>query len=191
MAVHNDTRQQILEIAEELLQKRGFNAFSYQDIANELGIRKASLHYHYASKADLGLALAERHANRALGFLQGIDEMHLSPWQQLDEFFKPFVDLAKTCQLMCPGGIMAAEFETLPKPMQNRMCEYFTIIHTWLTRVLTQGRASGQLYFGAEPAIKAYAIIATLEGAILIAKTRQNADFIDPIVQDIKVSLGG
>lgn len=191
MSSQSDTRRHILEIAEDLLQKRGFNAFSYQDIANELGIRKASLHYHYPSKADLGLALAERHANRALSILQGIDEMNLPVWQQLDEFFKPFIELAKSCQLMCPGGIMAAEFETLPQAMQNRMCEYFTIIHIWLTRVLTQGRATGQLYFGAEPSIKADAIIATLEGAILIAKTRQNADFIDPIIQDIKVSLGG
>jgi len=186
-----DTRTQILDIAEHLLQLRGFNAFSYQDIANELGIRKASLHYHFPSKADLGAALAERHANRALAALQSVDELNLTVWQQLDAFFKPFIELANSCELMCVGGVMASEYSTLPPPMQNRMKEFFAIIHTWLTRVLTQGRASGQLYFGAEPTIKADTIIATLEGSILIAKTRQNADFIDPLIQDIKASLGG
>ncbi|HEY9078707.1 TetR/AcrR family transcriptional regulator [Magnetovibrio sp.] len=191
MTQTTDTRTQILDIAERLLQQRGFNAFSYQDIANELGIRKASLHYHFPSKADLGTALAERHANRALDALQGVDQLNLNAWQQLDAFFKPFIDLAKSCDLMCVGGVMASEYSTLPTPMQHRMDEFFAILHTWLTRVLRQGRASGQLYFGAEPSVKADAIIATLEGAILIAKTRKNADFIDPLIDDIKASLGG
>jgi len=186
-----DTRTQILDIAEHLLQVRGFNAFSYQDIANELGIRKASLHYHFPSKADLGEALAERHANRALNALQGVDQLNLTVWQQLDAFFKPFIELANSCELMCVGGVMASEYSTLPAPMQDRMNEFFAIIHTWLTRVLSQGRASGQLYFGAEPAVKADAIIAMLEGSILIARTRKNADFIPPLIQDIKASLGG
>lgn len=190
MSERTDTKMQIVEIAERLLQLRGFNAFSYQDIADELGIRKASLHYHFPSKADLGVALAERHANRALSILQSIDALHLTPWQQLDAFFKPFIDLAKSCELMCPGGVMAAEFETLPPVMQDRMSEFFVIIHTWLTRVLSQGRDNGQFYFGTDPMVKADAIIAMLEGSILIAKTRRNADFIDPLILDIKTSLG-
>lgn len=191
MTAKSDTRTQILDIAERLLQQRGFNAFSYQDIANQLGMRKASLHYHFPSKADLGFSLAERHANRALTTLQDIDQLNLTVWQQLDAFFKPFIDIAKSCELMCVGGMMASESSTLPSPMQDRMNEFFAIIHTWLTRVLTQGRASGQLYFGAEPSVKADAIIAMLEGSILIARTRKNADFIDPLIQDIKASLGG
>ena len=191
MTLPPDTRTQILDIAERLLQQRGFNAFSYQDIATELGIRKASLHYHFPSKADLGAALAERHANRALGALQGVDDLNLSVWQQLDAFFKPFIDLANSCELMCVGGILASEYSTLPAPMQDRMNEFFTIIHTWLTRVLSQGRDSGQLFFGAEPSVKADAIIATLEGSILLAKTRKDAAFIQPLIQDIKASLGG
>lgn len=191
MTQQTDTRTQILDIAEHLLQLRGFNAFSYQDIANEMGIRKASLHYHFPSKADLGTALAERHANRALNALQEIDELNLTAWQQLDAFFKPFIELANSCELMCVGGVMASENSTLPETMQNRMNEFFAIIHTWLTRVLTHGRASGQLYFEAEPSIKADSIIAALEGSILIARTRKNADFIEPLIQDIKVSLGG
>jgi len=191
MAAQPDTKTQILDIAEHLLQLRGYNAFSYQDIANEMGIRKASLHYHFPSKADLGAALAERHANRALTALQGVDELNLTVWQQLDAFFKPFIELANSCELMCVGGVMASEYSTLPEPMQERMNEFFAIIHTWLTRVLRQGRASGQLYFGAEPSVKADTIIATLEGSILIARTRKNSDFIEPLVQDIKASLGG
>jgi TetR/AcrR family transcriptional repressor of nem operon len=64
------TSQQILDIAQRLVQTRGFNAFSYADIANELSVSKASLHYHFASKAKLGVRLIERYEDgieRALG----------------------------------------------------------------------------------------------------------------------------
>ena len=59
-----DTSSRILDVAERLVQLRGFNGFSYADVASELKITKASLHYHYPGKADLGRALVERYASR-------------------------------------------------------------------------------------------------------------------------------
>ena len=53
------TANRILDVAERLVQLRGYNAFSYADVAKAVGIRKASLHYHFATKGDLGLALVE------------------------------------------------------------------------------------------------------------------------------------
>ncbi|MCW8914300.1 MAG: TetR/AcrR family transcriptional regulator [Magnetovibrio sp.] len=185
-----DTRAQIVEIGDDLLQTRGFNAFSYQDIADVLGIRKASVHYHFAGKSDLGTALAERNANWALNSLQHIDQMQLDPWQQLDTFLAPFISRIRTCTRMSPGGILAAELETLPETMRDRNAEYFLIIHTWLTRVLAQGRNSGFMFYAAEPSVKADAIITLLEGAALLAKTRGSSAFLDPLLEDLKQSLG-
>ena len=59
-----DTATRILDVAERLAQTRGFNGFSYADIAAEVGITKAALHYHFATKAGLGQALIGRYAAR-------------------------------------------------------------------------------------------------------------------------------
>ena len=57
-----DTASRILDVAERLVQLSGFNGFSYADVAAELRITKASLHYHFAGKAELGEALIARYA---------------------------------------------------------------------------------------------------------------------------------
>ena len=184
------TRDKIVEIGDDLLQRRGFNAFSYQDIADQLGIRKASVHYHFTNKSDLGTALAERNANWALQTLQHIDTLQLTSWQQLDAFLEPFIERIRTCERMSPGAMLASELETLPQTVQERNFEYYLILHTWLTRVLSMGRNSGEMYYATDPGIKADGIIATLEGAAVLAKTRKNTDFLDPLITDLKAGLG-
>ena len=191
MPAYTTTQIKIMDIAEHLMQQRGYNAFSYQDIADEMGMRKASLHYHFASKAALGEALAERLADRTLQRLEQINQLNLGPWQSLEKFINAFILQAKITHMMDLGGIMAAEYATLPEAMQNRTQEYFTILHAWLTGVLDQGRTRGLMYFGTSPDIKADAIISLLKGAILLSVARQNGDFIDPLIEDIKASLGG
>ncbi len=67
------TSQRILDIAERLVQTRGYNGFSYADIAQALHVTKASLHYHYPAKADLGKELIERYERNFLNALAHID----------------------------------------------------------------------------------------------------------------------
>src|SRR5207237_1018106 len=68
-----DTAQRILDVAERLVQTQGFNGFSYADISAELDITKASLHYHFATKAALGSALITRYCAEFRHALQGVD----------------------------------------------------------------------------------------------------------------------
>lgn len=189
MADQLDTRTRILDSAQSLLETRGFNAFSYQDIADELGIKKASLHYHFPSKTHLGAALAQRHADQARAILAELDAAALSPAQMLDGFIRPFIDIASSCKRMCPGGMLAAEFSTLAPDVQSQLQSFFHVIHSWLCRLLSQGRESGAFAFDGTPDTRADIIISTLEGAILLARIRQNPEFLDPLVADIKASI--
>lgn len=191
MNQQTSTREKILDIAQALLERRGFNAFSYQDIANDLGIKKASLHYHFPSKSDLGVALAERHADRAQAILDDVDARALKPWDKLDAFIKPFTDIAQNCENMCPGGMLAAEFSSLDPAIQTSLKRFFKTIHRWLSALLRDGRERGDFHFEGTPDTKADVIISTLEGAILLARARQKPDFLPPLVQDVKRSLGG
>ena len=67
------TPARILDIAERLVQIRGFNGFSYADVAAELQITTAALHYHFTGKPQLGLALIDRYAARFGAALDDLD----------------------------------------------------------------------------------------------------------------------
>lgn len=186
----SETRDRILDIAQDLLQSRGFHAFSYQDIAEALGIKKASIHYHFPSKADLGAALSERHAARTRDYLDAVTAAGRPVADQLDAFFKPFVHIASSANCMCAGGMVAAEFPTLDLAMQRPMQSFFKSLHTWLVRLLERGRAENVFTFAGSPAVRADTVIASLEGMILLALVRKDGSFVKAMIKDIKSSLG-
>lgn len=57
----SDKKNEILDCAQTLIQKRGYNGFSYADISSTVGIRKASIHHHFSTKVDLAVAVVERY----------------------------------------------------------------------------------------------------------------------------------
>jgi len=186
-----DTRIAILTIADRLLQERGYNGFSYQDIAKELGIRKASLHYHFPGKADLGFAVTDLYAQRIAQTLRTADQQNLGPWQKLDVFVRPYLQLIQKRASMSMTASLAADYTALPEPMQTRAGEFYTVFHDWLTHVLEQGRTAGAFRFATDPSVKAETLLATLEGAVLIARVRPEPLNLKGLIADIKTSLGG
>jgi TetR/AcrR family transcriptional regulator, transcriptional repressor for nem operon len=164
-----DTRSQILDVAERLVQRRGFNGFSYADVARELGITKPALHYHFAGKAELGEALISRYAARFADALAGIDaEVDEAP-AKLEAYANLYLDVLRH-QRMCLCGMLAAEYQTLPEPMTGVVIRFFDDNETWLAGVLEQGRHDGTLDFADTPTDAARMIVGTLEGAMLVAR---------------------
>src|SRR5688572_31409706 len=104
------TAVRVLDVAEELVQKRGFNGFSYADIAAELGITTASLHYHFPGKAELGRALIERYAGRSFQALAAIDQATTDPAAKLQAYADIYTDVLRAGR-MCLCGMLAAEFD--------------------------------------------------------------------------------
>ncbi|HLG07388.1 MAG TPA: TetR/AcrR family transcriptional regulator [Gaiellaceae bacterium] len=165
----SDTRSRILDVAERLVQTRGFNGFSYADIAAEVRVTRASLHYHFAGKAELGEALITRYTRRFTDALAAVDESAVDAPTRLDAYVGLYADVLRG-QRMCLCGMLAAEFETLPKPMQDAVIRFFDESEAWLESVLEEGRQEGALQF-AEPASEvARLIVSSLEGAMLLAR---------------------
>jgi TetR/AcrR family transcriptional repressor of nem operon len=164
-----DTAQRILDVAEQLVQVRGFNGFSYADVAGELGVTKASLHYHYAGKAELGQALIARYAERFAERLAAIDADGAIAPAKLAAYASLYGDVLRG-RRMCLCGMLAAEYETLPEPIRQTVVAFFDDNETWLERVLEQGRADDELRFDASARDTARMIIAGLEGAMLVAR---------------------
>ena len=163
------TAARILDVAERLVQVRGFNGFSYANIAAELGITKAALHYHFAGKADLGEALISRYASRFADALAGVDAMAAGASVRLSGYADLYLQVLSN-RKMCLCGMLAAEYQTLPQPMQDAVVRFFDQNESWLEQVLEQGRDDGSLQFSGSARDTARLIIGSLEGAMLIAR---------------------
>ena len=168
-AVNNqNTAQRILDIAQRLVQTRGFNSFSYADIASELGVTKASLHYHFPSKGDLGNKLVVRYEATLLSALAAIDREVDDPVEKLRRYADIYASVLRNSR-MCCCGVLTSEYSTLPPPMQTALRHYFDENERWLSAVLRAGREEGKLDFNGEPADSARLMIGSLEGANMIA----------------------
>jgi TetR/AcrR family transcriptional repressor of nem operon len=151
------------------VQTRGFNGFSYADVAAELGITKASLHYHFASKAELGRALVERYADRFAAALEQIDGRGEDAPAKLDAYARIYAGVLEQ-KRMCLCGMLAADYDTLPEPMREAVVGFFDRNESWLTAVFEQGEAEGSVRTDGSPREAARALVGGLEGAMLVAR---------------------
>lgn len=164
------TSERILDVAERLAQTRGFNGFSYADIAAEVGVTKASLHYHFTTKGVLGRALIKRYANRFLGALQGIATSDMNALTKLERYAQLYEQVLVRDR-MCLCGMFAAEYATLPEAMQDEVRSFFDANDEWLAAVLDGGRRARTIDFAGDAHDLARAITATLEGSMLLARS--------------------
>ncbi len=171
----SDTAARILDSAERLVQVRGFNGFSYADVASELGVTKASLHYHFPGKAELGQALIERYAARFAEALEEIDRREESAAVKLDAYAAIYADVLRD-RRMCLCGMLAADYDTLPGPMRDAVIRFFDENEAWLAGVLAEGEESGELEVAGSEREAARAIVSGLEGALLVARPYGDVD---------------
>jgi TetR/AcrR family transcriptional repressor of nem operon len=164
------TRDHVLDVAERLVQTRGFNGFSYADIAAELAVTKASLHYHFPTKTDLGCALIERYGQRFRSALSEIDATERPASRQLGSYVQLYADVLRSGRL-CLCGMLAAEYLTLAEPMRRAIRTFFEDNEAWLARLLESGRQAGDLTFDGPAAEAASALTSALEGAMLLARS--------------------
>ena len=167
------TSEAILDTAERLVQTLGYNGFSYADIAAELGVTKASLHYHYASKAELGRVLIERYHAAFMAALAVIDAEVAAPCEKLERYVGLYDGVMRNDR-MCLCGMLAAEHRTLPATMQAQLQQFFDANEIWLTGVLEQGVRSGAFAFGERPRERARVVLGALEGAMLVARSYED-----------------
>ena len=160
----------VLDVAEQLVQTRGYNGFSYADIAAQLGVTKASLHYHFPSKEDLGRALIERYCAAFDAALDGIDRHASDPGDKLRHYAEIYETVLSSGRL-CLCGMLAAEHTTLPASMQKGLTRFFDANERWLTAVLGEGLRTGVFRFSDSTNERARVLLGALEGAMLVARS--------------------
>ena len=178
-----DTAERVLDVAERLVQSKGFNGISYADIATEVGVTRAALHYHFA-----GEALIDRYTTRFEAALAQIDGQAKDAPSKISDYAAIYLDVLQQ-QRMCLCGMLAAEYQTLPVAMREAVVRFFDINETWLERVLDEGRAAGTLHARGSTSNAARVVISTLEGAMLVARLRNDPSRLEAATEQLLAEL--
>jgi TetR/AcrR family transcriptional regulator, transcriptional repressor for nem operon len=186
----SETAEKILDLAETLIQTRGYSAFSYQDISDSLGIRKASIHYHFPSKTDLGIAVVDRYVARFGAGLAALAADETRPSMAvLELYLEPYGSFAATADRVCLCGALAGEILVLPPEMRSRVEGFFRTHQEWLTKILKRGAARGEFQFVAPPGKQARFIFSALQGALLVKRATGDATQLRDIITVMKTQL--
>ena len=164
-----DRRSEVLEASRELLRTRGFNAFSHRDLAARVGIKSSSVHYHFPTKEDIGLALQRENRDEMAALFQQLQP--LAPAQRLERIAAVYVGTAKAGDHWCLAGMLASDYETLGEALRAELRALFDGVEGWLaaqTAELMPGRDKTELRDLARTAM------AALEGALLLARVQQD-----------------
>lgn len=185
-----DTATRVLDAAERFVQRVGYNGFSYADVAAELKITTASLHYHFAGKADLGRALIDRYTARFMDALAAIEADDPDAPARLHAYASLYA-AALSERRLCLCGMLAAEYQTLPTPMRAAVLDFFDRNEVWLARVLDLGRDQGTLRFAGSAADAACMVVAGLEGAMLVTRPYEDPARFTTAAAHLITSLTG
>ncbi len=168
LVMENKTAQRILDVAQDMVRNRGYSAFSYADISKQVGIRKASIHYHFPSKDKLVKELVKQYRQRMAMACDRIS--HSAPDQQIVQFANLYRDGLEEHQI-CLCAMLAADFEVLPQVIQDEIQAFFSETEAWLINLLQQGCEEGR--WDCQPSVEqeAKGLIAMLQGAQLLARS--------------------
>ena len=179
-----DTPTQLMDAAQALIQERGYNAFSYKDLAEEVGIRTASIHYHFPSKGDLGVAVMGRYQERLEAELARIERTGRSGRARLKAFVRLYAG-TEACGAICLCGSLASDLATLPPELGDAVSEYVTRSEGWIASVIREGVEAGEFGFSGRPSEAAATLLAALQGGLLLGRARRASGSLLASVQRV------
>jgi TetR/AcrR family transcriptional repressor of nem operon len=178
-----DTRARILDIGERLLLERGYAGFSYQDIADAVGIRKASIHHHFPAKEDLGRAIIERTRLRLNDGRGPVAENAEQARKQFERFLRFFERLTEDGSKLCIGGRLSADFAVLPEPVRDPFREFLNEHGAWLEELCRIGQKTGA--FRKDLPVKEQALMlrSSVQGAVQLARASNDPELFRTVAK--------
>jgi AcrR family transcriptional regulator len=180
------TRDHIIQLADALIRQKGFNAFSYADIAAVLDIRNAAIHYYFPTKSLLGQAVMEMELSRLDAYRR--QNADLDGEGQLKHLVGTFYHNAQR-HAICLMGALTPEFATFDEAMQSTLRKLCRTIREWVADCLREARASGQLRFDGDPGDRAALVVSTLLASLLLARIEGEDLFrrmMDRLLEDLR-----
>jgi TetR/AcrR family transcriptional repressor of nem operon len=164
------TAERVMDVAEALIQQRGYGGFSFDDVAQAVGIRKPSVHHHFRTKAELVAMLARRYTERFESALAAIDVARRDPLARLKAYVQLFATTYAQDGRLCVCGMLGAEADALPAEVADAVAGFFQLNLTWLTAAFRDAQRSGQLTTGQRAPHLAELMLSALEGAMVVGR---------------------
>ncbi|GAA0707864.1 TetR/AcrR family transcriptional regulator [Dyella marensis] len=178
-----NTQQKLIDSARHLIQTRGYNGFSYADVADEVQMRKASIHHHFPAKSDLAKAVVEQSRAVIVEQTRLLDDGAFDPDAQLRMYTGYWEKcIADASAPFCVAGMLASELPTLPADLAQEVRAHFHDLSGWLERVMTRGAQLGRFQLQGSARQEAEAFMAMVYGAMLAARAYGDAKVFSDIV---------
>ena len=164
------TAERVLDAAEGLVQQRGYNGFSYDDVAGLVGIKKPSIHHHFPTKSDLVAVVTQRYTHRFHNALLAIEAQHVDAPGRLRAYAGLFEQTFAHNRRLCVCGMLGAEAESLPDPVNTEVQAFFRLNLDWLIAVLSEGQRHGTVQTRVCASDLAEACFCALEGSMVVGR---------------------
>jgi TetR/AcrR family transcriptional repressor of nem operon len=184
-----DSATRVLDAAQAFIQDRGFNAFSYRDLAEMIGIRAASIHYHFPKKVDLARAVMKRYSDELEVRLREIEGEAESHRARLEAFVNLYRETKGSGQI-CLCGSLIADVRTLPDDVRDLAAGYLDRSAAWVRRTVEEGVAGGEFRPVGSIDDLASTLIAGLQGALLMDRAQEGSKVLERVERTFHSSLG-
>ena len=184
-----NTRDHLVDLGEAAMRQNGYGGFSYAHLAKQAGIRKASIHHHFPAKADLGLAVLDRYADRLVTALNDIKATSRTGAQALQACMTLYQSALDDGYAMCLCSALAADRAILTEPMKQMLDRANRKVIAWLESVLLLGRQDRSIVVPGLPANDAVAVLAQLQGAQLLAKASGDVALFNTAMSSIQARM--
>lgn len=188
-STERDTREEIIQLAMELTQSRSFNWLSYQDISDRLSIRKASIHYHFPTKQDLGVALLKHYRELFAEWSREAKSKYKSAPERFDAYFDYFRGIMGKNERVCPGGVFSLEWQTLSDGMKTEVKGLFNDHRKFLDVVIREGREAKELREEGSVEEQIAMIGSCVQGALQIARVQGHAGGFNAALKQLRSML--
>jgi len=168
------TKEVILKLADDRIRDQGYNAFSFHDIAKTMGIKTASIHYHFPTKSDLGVGVVSVHIQRLESFILYLQEK--SPLEKLEALFQVYYKIMSENKI-CIVGSLSTDFNTVDLAVQEKLKDFTDLLLNWLTKVLDEGKDLQVFKFDIPARTKALMIMSNMMAIVQLSRVTKKDDF--------------
>ncbi|MGY4313531.1 TetR/AcrR family transcriptional regulator [Bradyrhizobium sp. JR3.5] len=180
----SSSREAILAAAKRTAQARGYSGLNFRDLADEVGIKAASIYHHFPSKADLGVAVARRYWEDTAAQLEAMLAEATDPVRCLRRYPEVFRKALESNNRMCLCSFMSAEVDDLPDAVKQEVQTFADVNVAWLSKLLVAAR----LVNSRKSEQRARAIFAAIAGAQLVARSRSDISLYDSMIDNYRAA---
>ncbi|MBA2711267.1 MAG: TetR/AcrR family transcriptional regulator [Tatlockia sp.] len=179
----SDKKNEILDCAQSLIQKRGYNGFSYADISSKVGIRKASIHHHFPTKVDLAIAIIERYGEDFDTYLATINGQN--DWLKKIELYTEVYKTVLSEDKLCLCGMLASDMDSLPEEVKMKVRNFLSVNADWLADILAANTKLSKIRI----INISWQILNQLQGGLMLARILENPSLFKNSCQEMLSQL--